>query len=225
MATMNPPATEKNAPAKRSKRRVGRPSIAHDRRPQIVEAFAGCIRDYGVSGATMERVAERLGISRALVFHYFRNTDALVRAVVRHLVEVTVKRLSVPLHEVPIAKRGQAILDFCFSGPHYAELQDVVLMTEVTSLAGRDKRVREMLAEAWEQLIDVIGNELETAFPEADRQTCREIAYVLTCLGEQNWYLTLVGPGAKRPHAARRAAEALLATLSAGGSHKKKGVR
>jgi AcrR family transcriptional regulator len=204
---------------------VGRPSIAHDRRPQIVEAFAGCIRDYGLSGATMGRIAERLGVSRALVFHYFRNTDALVRAAVRHLVEVNVKRLSVPVHEVPIAERGQAILDFCFAGPHYAELQDVVLMAELTSLAGRDKRVREMLAEGWEELIETIGDELEAAFPEADREACREVAYALTCLSEQNWYLTLVGPGAKRPRAARRAAEALLAILSAGVSHTKKGVR
>jgi len=84
MAGTNPRPAQSTAPAKRSKRRVGRPSIAHDRRPQIVEAFAGCIRDHGLSGATMERVAERLGVSRTLIFHYFRNTDALVRAVVRH---------------------------------------------------------------------------------------------------------------------------------------------
>jgi len=222
MARTNPRPAQSTAPAKRSKRRVGRPSIAHDRRPQIVEAFADCIRDHGLSGATMDRVAERLGVSRALVFHYFRNTDSLVRATFRHLVEQTVKRLSVPLHEVPVAERGQAILDFCFAGPHFAELQDVVLMAELTSLAGRDKRVREMLAEGWEQLIEASGDELEAAFPEADREACREVAYALTCLAEQHWYLTLVGPGAKRSRAARRAAEALLATLSSGASHTKK---
>src|ERR1044071_1105800 len=130
MTRTNPRLAQSAAPAKRSKRRVGRPSMAHDRRPQIVEAFAGCIRDYGLAGATMERVAERLGVSRSLVFHYFRKTDALVRAVVGHLVEKIVERLSVPLRDVPIAERGRAILDFCFSGPHYAELQDVVLMAE-----------------------------------------------------------------------------------------------
>jgi AcrR family transcriptional regulator len=225
MARTNPRPAQSTAPTKRSKRRVGRPSIAHDRRPQIVEAFAGCIRDYGLSGATMERIAERLGVSRSLVFHYFRNTAALLRAVVRHLVEVNVKRLSVPLQGVPIADRGQAILDLCFAGPHYAELQDVVLMAEMTSLAGRDKRVREMLAEGWEQLIEAIGEEIEAAFPAADREACRVVAYALTCLAEQNWYLTLVGPGAKRPRDARRAAEALLAMLSAGGPQTKKEIR
>jgi len=225
MARTNPGPAQRTTPAKRSKRRVGRPSIAHDRRPQIVEAFAGCIRDYGLAGATMERVAERLGVSRTLVFHYFRNTEALVRAVVRHLVEVNVKRLSVPLREVPIGKRSHAILDLLFAGPHYAELQDVVLMAEVTSLAGRDKRVRGLLAEGWEQLIEAIGDELGAAFPEADREACGETAYAVACLTEQNWYLTLVGPGARRPRAARRAAEALVAILAARGSHTKRGVR
>ena len=214
LATANRRPDESAAPTKRSKRRVGRPSIAHDRRPQIVEAFASCIRDRGLAGATMEHVAERLGISRALVFHYFRNTDALLRAVVSHLVEVNVKRLAVPVREMPIAKRAQAILDYCFSGPHYAELRDVVLMAEMTSLAGRDKRVRAMLAEGWERLIDAIGDEIEAAFPGADREECREVAYAVTCLSEQNWHFTLVGPGARRPRVARRAAEALLASLS-----------
>src|SRR4029077_17730419 len=76
-----------------SRRAVGRPSIAKDRRPQIVEAFAECIRRYGLHGATVERVAELLGVSRSLVFHYFGDTDALVQAVTQHIFSTTLNRL------------------------------------------------------------------------------------------------------------------------------------
>jgi AcrR family transcriptional regulator len=211
-----------NAPARhplpsrrrrRAGRKVGRPSIAKDRRPQIVEAFAECIRRYGLAGATVERVAQILGVSRSLVFHYFGDTQSLVQAVTQLIFSTTLNRL-LPLLGAPEQLRADAILDFLFQGPHYAELQDVVVMAELTSLAGRDKRVRAMLSEAWAKGIDAMADALQSAFPEADASACQSVGYALLCLAEHNWWQTFIGSAAKCPDAAREAAELLVKSLS-----------
>jgi AcrR family transcriptional regulator len=192
---------------------VGRPSIADARRPQIVEAFVECIRRYGLEGATVERVAEMLGVSRTLVFHYFGDTEALTRTATEQIFNQTLTRLMTYVRTLPPAQRGHAILDFLFEGPHFGELRDVIVMAEITSLAGRDKRAHVMLADMWERSIEIIVDELRAAFPQADASRCRAIGYALTCLGEENWWMTFIGPGERHRGAARAAAEILLASL------------
>lgn len=194
-------------------RKVGRPSIAKDRRRQIVEAFAECIRRYGLHGATVERVAQLLGFSRSLVFHYFGDTDALVQAVNQRILSTTLNRL-LPLRDAPEPRRADAILDFLFQGPHYAELKDVVVMAEITSLAGRDKRVRAILAQGWDKAIEAVATVLQSAFPKANAKSCRSVGYALTCLAEQNWWQSFIGPAANYPSAARDAAELLVRSLA-----------
>jgi AcrR family transcriptional regulator len=194
-------------------RRVGRPSIAEDRRAQIVEAFLECIRRHGLTGATVERVAEALGFSRTLVFHYFGDTEALVQAAAEQIFDQTLARLMASLRTVPTDERGRAILDFLFAGPHFGELRDVIVMAEITSLAGRDKRLHAMLADMWERSIGIVVDELRAAFPQADPSRCRAIGYALTCLAEENWWMTFIGPGLKRRNEARKAAEILFASL------------
>src|SRR5438105_3793208 len=59
-------------------------------------------------------------------------------------------------------------------------------------------------------------DELAACFPKAGRGQCEWVGYALTCLGEQHWWLTFIGPGARRRDDARRAAESLIATLQSG---------
>ena len=161
----------------------------------------------------MERVAEALGVSRTLVFHYFGDTEALTRAATEKIFEQTLQRLRTSVAGLPTTERGRAMLDFIFAGPHFGELRDVIVMAEVTSLAGRDKRVHAMLADMWERSIEIVVDELRTAFPHADPSRCRAVGYALTCLAEENWWMTFIGPGARYRRAAREAAETLLGTL------------
>src|ERR1700761_4321487 len=77
-----------------SARRRGRPSIATSRRAEIVEAYVECIRAYGMAGATVDKVAQALGLSRTLVFHYFGDMQTLSRAVVEHIVSASIRNMA-----------------------------------------------------------------------------------------------------------------------------------
>ncbi|MEQ6898453.1 TetR/AcrR family transcriptional regulator [Microbacterium sp. KR10-403] len=51
------------------------------RRAQIVDVAAAHFTKHGVAGASMTRIAEDAGVTRALVYHYFSGKEALLDAV------------------------------------------------------------------------------------------------------------------------------------------------
>lgn len=67
------------------------------RRQQMIETTMACIREEGVTRATMQRIAHRAGLTSGLITHYFIDKTGLFEAVYRELYrrlgEETRKRL------------------------------------------------------------------------------------------------------------------------------------
>jgi AcrR family transcriptional regulator len=198
-------------------RRRGRPSIAASRRAEIIEAYVECIREHGMAGATVDKVAQALGLSRTLVFHYFGDMQTLSRAVLEHIVTTAVRTMTEARKGLAIPARREALVDFVVNGPNLRELRDMIVQAEVNAVAGHDEAVAAMLSEMWEVWIAAVVDELLVCFPQADRRRCEWVGYGLACLGEQHWWLTFIGPGARRRNDALQAAESLLATLQTQG--------
>jgi TetR/AcrR family transcriptional regulator, cholesterol catabolism regulator len=195
------------------KRRPGRPSQATAQRARIAEAFAEEARRSGVAGASVDRVAGSLGISRALVFHYFGDLRALTRAVVESLVKNSVRDLTEGRERMALAQRRRALVKFVAAGPHFQQLADIPVLAEIIALARRDEVIAAMIKEMWDIQIGAVIDEVRACFPKASLADCKAVGYALTCLGEQHWWLTFLGPGAKQSASAQRAAEVLIATL------------
>ena len=63
-----------------------RPSLKAKRRKEILDAYVTCIAQYGLEGATQERIAEEAGIARPLLRHNLGNRDEMIAALVDHVV-------------------------------------------------------------------------------------------------------------------------------------------
>jgi AcrR family transcriptional regulator len=215
-----PPITERTTPGtKNAVRPRGRPSIAATRRVEIIEAYIQCIRTLGLDGATVDQIAKTLGVSRTLIFHYFGDTQNLTRALTEYIVANAIRDMTTrSLGLAPDARR-KALLDFMFDGAHFRSLRDVVVVSELIALAGRDEIVATMLSRMWEAEIEAVTSELANAFPDASATDHAGVAYGLMCIGELHWWLTFIGPAAKRSQAARRAAEILVDALEKQSDH------
>ena len=62
-----------------------RASIEKIRRTELAEAALATLAEYGFSGTTVSRVAERAGMSQGLVHHYFKSKSDLLQAAMRQL--------------------------------------------------------------------------------------------------------------------------------------------
>jgi AcrR family transcriptional regulator len=73
-------------------RRRGRPPLAVDE-PALLDAAAGVFASEGYFGATVDDIARRAGISKALVFRRYRTKDALFDLTVEHEVRSLTEKL------------------------------------------------------------------------------------------------------------------------------------
>lgn len=62
-----------------------RPDVSDERIPQILAAAAHIFSQHGIDGASMAQIADASGVSKATIYHYFANKDALILALVQHL--------------------------------------------------------------------------------------------------------------------------------------------
>ena len=57
---------------------MGRPSVAAERRGQILDATMATIAEHGIHGTTLDRIADAVGMSRGHVRHFVGNRDRLL---------------------------------------------------------------------------------------------------------------------------------------------------
>lgn len=63
---------------------LARLSIEQLRRQELAAAAYEILQEEGIAGTTLAKVAERAGMSKGIVLHYFRGKDELLEVVMRH---------------------------------------------------------------------------------------------------------------------------------------------
>jgi AcrR family transcriptional regulator len=67
--------------------RTGRAEAKAERRLQLIEATIDCIAKFGLSGTTMAKVTEMVGVSVGLANFHFDSKDRLFEAMLKHLAD------------------------------------------------------------------------------------------------------------------------------------------
>lgn len=67
--------------------RTGRAEAKAERRLQLIEATIDCIAKFGLSGTTMAKVTEQVGVSVGLANFHFDSKDRLFEAMLKHLAD------------------------------------------------------------------------------------------------------------------------------------------
>ena len=70
---------------------MGRKSLGHKRKLEIVQGFYAVAREHGLENASIAKVAEHLGISNGLVMHYFKTKDELLLGLNEFILEQHLK--------------------------------------------------------------------------------------------------------------------------------------
>lgn len=59
-------------------------AVAPARREEVLEAGLALISEHGIAGASLRKLAAKLGMSQPSLYHYFDSKDALVRQIIEH---------------------------------------------------------------------------------------------------------------------------------------------
>ncbi len=193
---------------------MGRPSVAEERRKQILDAFRRCLLRDGLERTSLDSVAKEAGIARTALRHFVGNRDALLREAVVEFAEAYRRDFEDRVRVLPADRRVDALLGFLFGATftrdHDAEDHAIEALFAV---ARHDEEARAALRALYEDFVRLVTAELRRAFPDAPAARLRETAYALMCLAEANSTMEGLGLGARRTRDARRAAERLVAGL------------
>jgi len=193
---------------------MGRPSLADERRPQILRAFEACVLKYGIEGSSLERIAEEADLPRSLIRHYCGNREDLTRALIDGIIDRTVSFYRDIIGRAGAAGGTRALVDYLM-GVEFADRRDDALIDALMAVSHRDPRVREQLREKYGAFERSVRRELRGAFPAADAANVRATAYALMCLAVGNASMHDLEMPARGSHDARRIAMILVERLDA----------
>ena len=164
----------------------GRPSVADERRRQIVTAFIELVAERGSAAVTISETAERAGIHRSAIRHFVGNRAALVAAAVD---EICARHNESRERRIGATPDLDAVVDHYFSSAYvwdHAELDDVFGILLVS--ASDDEAIAASIADDYrgsiDELLELLGR---------DDPAARAAAYQVICLAEQNVVMQRMG--------------------------------
>lgn len=160
---------------------MGRPSLAAERRGQILDAVTRCVGEYGIEGTTLERVAEVSGFSRGHIRHYVGNREEMLDQFRRRLTDGYVGRMREISDGAKPGQRGAALVRFLF-GKEFGPAADNVAINALMWTAARDEAVRGYLRSTYLALERTVARALRADYPHAPAAECASTAYTLICL-------------------------------------------
>ena len=123
---------------------MARPSDkAEIRKKEILENFYAVLAEEGLEGASMAKIAARMGIHPSLIIHYFSNKEEMIVALVDHMLAMYEEAFLPKLREIDDPEiRLETTIDAIF-GMDWARLVDGGVFYACYSLSYRNDRVRE----------------------------------------------------------------------------------
>ncbi len=130
-----------------------RADVRDKRRSQILEAASRVIARRGFTGARMDDIVEEAGISKGLLYWYFKSKDAVLVAVVRRLFQPELRAIQ-ELPRQPGTARDRLLRFADQSAREVAAMVRIVPITfEFYTLAFRTKSVRKVMDEFFQEYL------------------------------------------------------------------------
>ncbi|MGW2611834.1 TetR/AcrR family transcriptional regulator [Streptomyces mirabilis] len=192
---------------------MGRPSLATERRQQVLEAASRCLARGGLAGATLEKIAEESGLSRSHVRHYVGNRDDLLLALVEWVQERDDRAFATAVEEAPPERRLGVAMDHLF-GPWFLSAGDETgVILELIRAGQSDEKLREAIMSGYRLMLGAIDSGLAAEFPASTPAVRRGTAYGLLCLAIGNAVISDLDRPLGSGGLIRVAGEALVAQL------------
>ena len=185
---------------------MGRPSLAEQRRAEILGALERCVLRDGVARTTVQAVAAEAGCKRTLINHYFGDMESLVDAL---LVKLT-DEFAASFGAAAAARPGRStLLDFMFRRPP-TRANRLIGALRAPGFQASPEPFKKLAENAAETLAVYLCGE----FPDASAGRCRSVAFALTCLANSRFQMMSVGVSKKYTQTLRVSAQQLLDSLA-----------
>ena len=177
---------------------MSRPSLAPQRREEILDAFEASILEHGLEGSSLARVARRAGLQTSHVSHYMGSRAGLIEALVARL-EARYTRAfrsltgAADLSAVPPELLLRVLLSDAFN-----DARSGVVFRDLVALSARDAGARQALARVYAVFDRAVQAVIAAHAPELSDAERDAAAHALICIADHTALLERLGhPGAR----------------------------
>ncbi|MET0861948.1 MAG: TetR family transcriptional regulator [Microbacterium sp.] len=190
---------------------MARPSVAVERREQIIEATMSTIAEVGIRGATLDRIADAVGMSRGHVRHFVGNRDRL-------LLDTAITVFADDSGEVGSIIPGSVselagALDYLFGPEFNSPDRENAVVLGLVELSRTSPAIAEVLTTAYTATRLQLAELVAADHPDATSDACATAAYGILTSALGSVFLGDFDADPSRMLRSRAAAESLLATL------------
>ncbi|MBN2284458.1 MAG: TetR family transcriptional regulator [Deltaproteobacteria bacterium] len=166
------------------------------RRKEILEHFQNVIVDEGVEGASIAKIANRMGTHPSLLIHYFSSKEEMIIALVDFILEqyetTFVKKLD-EIHDP--AQRFEALLNTIF-GVDWISLVDTKAFYACYYLSLRNERVKVRFQKMYMRFRNYLIHEIEMCMKEgiiAETEPQKDADFIIALVEGLSFYRNISG--------------------------------
>ncbi len=140
---------------------MGRKSISHIRKPEILRHTYKVVEEEGFMGMTIGKVATSMGVNSGLLIHYFKSKEGLIMEMVDFLYESSMTAYLEELKQYTTPKdRLEGLLDMVFDTSGTMPQRDAVFWS-CYAMGFRNDQIRDRIKGLMEKFIDFGISEIE----------------------------------------------------------------
>ncbi len=153
-----------------------RPSMAGQRREEILDALETCILEKGIQGTSLEYLAETANMKRTILRHYLGNRDDIICALSKRWREKFDEQWHETLSWLPEKNRVNALIDILFAARSESYLKATVISDALFSEAKRLAPVKDDQIHSMNMFVRIVSEELGKEFTTATAEHCELVA-------------------------------------------------
>lgn len=154
---------------------MARPSMAGQRREEILDALEICILKTGIQAASLEVIAETANMKRSILRHYIGNRDEIICALSERWTKKYSSQWQELLNWLPNYNRTDALIDALFSTPNETSVNNTIIGEAIFSEAKRLEPIKLNQKKITEEFILHLTNEFTTLHPSVDDKIIEQI--------------------------------------------------
>lgn len=192
---------------------MGRPSLAEQRKAEILDAFGRCVARFGLEGSSLERIAEEAGMRRSILRHYIGNRDELIEALAEKVITDYRSETQRMLEGLPASNRGKHLVNFLLPEKSMGTTEQLLVIEGLIGASATYPKVRKWVFGYIDYYVQLIADQLCILAPAAKPKTCWEAAYALVCISFNQESLQPLDLPKKYLVAARNSAKSVIKSL------------
>jgi TetR/AcrR family transcriptional regulator len=155
------------------------------KRQAILDGSAAVFAKYGYDRASMAQVAKACNVSKALLYHYYKNKAALLFDILRDHLQELIEAVAVVDRDLPPQERLRALVGALLEAYRDADNEHKIQLNELGKLPPKRKK---LLTDMERELVRVFADAIAAVNPALDGDKALLKPVTMSLFGMINWH-------------------------------------